>query len=196
MNVIIAGVGGQGILFTSRVIGEAALRKGIRYIQSEVHGLSQRYGSIHTEIRLGEKVMSPLIMEGTLDLMMALEPLEALRRVRYMCKKTVVVMNDHVIPPVISYLEKMEVPDLQEIIYLLRKVGVKKIYLVSATKLAMKAGDPVVANSVLLGAAAKVGVLPFTKEELMSSLSDLSPERFREINLRAFDLGYENVSEI
>ncbi|MGB9631339.1 MAG: indolepyruvate oxidoreductase subunit beta [Candidatus Methanodesulfokora sp.] len=195
LNVIIAGVGGQGILFMSRVLGHAAVKKGLNFIQTEVHGLSQRYGSIHTEIRIGRDVQSPLILEGTLDLLMALEPLEALRKATYVNQRTIVVMDIHEIPPVTAYIEKARIPDVDEIISDLKALGAKKVFTVRATDIAVELGDPVLANSVILGAASTTGVLPFSKDEIRSSLSDLSPARYREQNLRAFDAGLKEVEE-
>ncbi len=195
LNVIIAGVGGQGILFMSRVLGHVAVKKGLNFIQTEVHGLSQRYGSIHTEIRIGRDVQSPLILEGTLDLLMALEPLEALRKATYVNQRTIVVMDIHEIPPVTAYIEKARIPDVDEIISDLKALGAKKVFTVRATDIAVELGDPVLANSVILGAASTTGVLPFSKDEIRSSLSDLSPARYREQNLRAFDAGLKEVEE-
>lgn len=195
LNVIIAGVGGQGILFMSRVLGHAAVKRGLNFIQTEVHGLSQRYGSIHTEIRIGKDVQSPLILEGTLDLLIALEPLEALRKANYVNQRTTVVMDVHEIPPVTAYIEKARVPDVDEIISDLKAVGAKKIITVSATDIAVEIGDPVLANSVMLGAVSTAGVLPFSKDEIRSSLSELSPARYRELNLRAFDAGLKEAKD-
>ena len=195
LNVIIAGVGGQGILFMSRVLGHVAVKKGLNFIQTEVHGLSQRYGSIHTEIRIGKDVQSPLILEGTLDLLIALEPLEALRKANYVNQRTTVVMDIHRIPPVTAYIEKARIPDVDEIISDLKALGAKKIFTVRATDIAVELGDPVLANSVILGAASTTGVLPFSKEEIRNSLSELSPRRYVEQNLRAFDAGLRGVEE-
>jgi len=189
LNVIIAGVGGQGILFMSRVLGHAAVKRGLNFIQTEVHGLSQRYGSIHTEVRIGRDVQSPLILEGTLDLLIALEPIEALRKATYVNQRTTVVMDVHEIPPVTAYIERARIPSVDEIISDLKALGAKKVITVRATDIAVELGDPVLANSVILGAASKAEVLPFSEDEIRSSLSELSPARYRELNLKAFDAG-------
>lgn len=189
LNVIIAGVGGQGILFMSRVLGHAAVKRGLNFIQTEVHGLSQRYGSIHTEVRIGRDVQSPLILEGTLDLLIALEPIEALRKATYVNQRTTVVMDVHEIPPVTAYIERARIPSVDEIISDLKALGAKKVITVRATDVAVELGDPVLANSVILGAASKAEVLPFSEDEIRSSLSELSPARYRELNLKAFDAG-------
>ncbi len=193
-NVIVAGVGGQGILFTTNVIARAALKLGLNFAQSEVHGLSQRYGSIRTELRIGSGVSSPLILEGTLDLLLALEPLEGLRQAPYISERTTVVMNDHVIPPVGAYLERFPIPSFEEVLELMKGLGPKKVIVLSAYDLAKKAGDYIVANTVMLGAAQATGVLPFPEGALREALEEVSPSRYRDLNLRAFDLGRDAAS--
>ena len=192
-NIIVSGVGGQGILFATNVLAKTALKMGLDFTQSEVHGLSQRYGSIHTELRVGKKIWSPLILEGTLDLLISIEPLEALRMAPYISERTTVVMNTHIIPPVGAYLERFEVPDLEEVIQLLSSLNPKKVITLDASRLAEEAGDVIATNSVMLGAAEGSGALPFPEGLLRKSLEETSPSRYRDLNLRAFDLGREAV---
>ncbi len=192
-NIIVSGVGGQGILFATNVLAKAALKMGLDLTQSEVHGLSQRYGSIHTELRIGKKVWSPLILEGTLDLLIAIEPLEALRMAPYISERTTVIMNTHIIPPVGAYLERFDVPDLDEILSLMSELNPKKVITLKASELAEKAGDVIATNSVMLGAADGSGALPFPDGLLREALEEASPPRYRDLNLRAFDLGREAV---
>ncbi|HDI73533.1 MAG TPA: hypothetical protein ENF57_00815 [Candidatus Korarchaeota archaeon] len=193
-NVIVAGVGGQGILFITNVIARAALKLGLNFAQSEVHGLSQRYGSIRTELRIGKDISSPLILEGTLDLLIALEPLEGLRQAPYISERTTVVMNDHVIPPVGAYLERFPIPSFEEVLELMGELNPKDVITLSAYKLAEKARDYIAANTVMLGAVQATGVLPFPEGVLREALEEVSPPRYRDLNLRAFDLGREAVS--
>ncbi len=192
-NIIVSGVGGQGILFATNVLAKAALKMGLDLTQSEVHGLSQRYGSIHTELRIGKKVWSPLILEGTLDLLIAIEPLEALRMAPYISERTTVIMNTHIIPPVGAYLERFDVPDLDEILSLMSELNPRRIITLKASELAEKAGDVIATNSVMLGAAEGSGALPFPEGLLREALEETSPPRYRDLNLRAFDLGREAV---
>lgn len=192
-NIIVSGVGGQGILFATNVLAKAALKMGLDLTQSEVHGLSQRYGSIHTELRIGKKIWSPLILEGTLDLLIAIEPLEALRMAPYISERTTVIMNTHIIPPVGAYLERFDVPDLDEILHLLSELNPRKVLTLKASELAEEAGDVIATNSVMLGAAEGSGALPFPEGLLREALEETSPPRYRDLNLRAFDLGREAV---
>lgn len=193
-NVIVAGVGGQGVLFTTNVMARAALKMGLNFAQSEVHGLSQRYGSIRTELRIGSEVTSPLILEGTLDLLIALEPLEGLRQAPYISERTTVVMNDHIIPPIGAYLDRFPIPSFDEVLDLLRKLDPKRVTTLNAYEIAGRAGDYIVANTVMLGAAQATGVLPFPEKILREVLEEVSPARYRDLNLRAFDLGRDAAS--
>ncbi len=193
-NIIVSGVGGQGILFTMDVIARATLKLGLNFVQSEVHGLSQRYGSIRTELRIGENVSSPLILEGTLDLLISLEPLEGLRQAPYVSERTTVVMNDHIIPPVSAYIERFPIPSFEEVLDLMRSLNPKDLITLSAYKLAEKAGDYIVADTVMLGAAEASGALPFPEGALREALKEVSSEEYRNLNLKAFDLGREAVS--
>jgi len=190
-NIIVAGVGGQGILFTTNVLARTALKMGINFVQSEVHGLSQRYGSIRTELRIGSEVHSPLILEGTLDLLIGMEPLETLRQAPYISERTTVVMSDHMIVPMAAYLSRFRVPSLEEIIEAIKSLNPKKLFTVDAYGLAEKAGDYIAANVVILGAAQASGAIPFPEDLIREAISELSPARYRDLNLRAFDLGRE-----
>ncbi len=197
INVIVSGVGGQGILFATNVIIRTALKKGLNFSQSEVHGLSQRYGSIHTEIRIGPKVKSPLILEGTLDMLIAMEPLEAMRYANYVSERTIIVSNSHIIPPQSALLERFQVPNIDEIKELLLSLNPRKLVMFNATEIAAKkVGDPIVTNSVMLGGASATGVLPFSDQDIREVLESLVPEKYKEQNMRAFDLGYEEVKRI
>ncbi len=195
-NIIVAGVGGQGILFTTNVIVNAALYKGLEFAQSEVHGLAQRYGSIHTEIRIGSGVKSSLILEGTLDLLIAMEPLESMRYARYISRRTTIVSNSHIIPSQAAYHENLEIPTIDEIRQALDKLKPGRRVFLDATSLAMKKlGDPFFTNTVMLGAAAAFKVMPLTPEDLEKALEKVSPERYREQNLKAFRIGMEAVTD-
>ena len=195
-NIIVAGVGGQGILFTTNVIVNAALLKGLGFAQSEVHGLAQRYGSIHTEIRIGADVRSSLILEGTLDLLIAMEPLESMRYARYVSGRTTIVSNSHIIPSQAAYLENFKIPTLDEIKQALDKLKPGRKVFLDATGLAMRdLGDPIFTNTVMLGAAAALNVMPLEPADIEEALAKVSPERYREQNLKAFKIGMKAVSD-
>ncbi|RLG54601.1 MAG: hypothetical protein DRO00_00810 [Thermoproteota archaeon] len=197
INVIVSGVGGQGILFATNVIIRTALEKGLNFAQSEVHGLAQRYGSIHTEIRIGPKVKSPLILEGTLDLLIAMEPLEAMRYANYVSERTTIISNSHIVPPQSAFLERFPIPSIDEIKDLLLSLNPRGLIMFDATEIASKqVGDPIVTNSVMLGGASATGILPFSAQDIRGVLQSLVPEKYKESNMRAFDLGYKEVKRI
>ncbi|MCS7102647.1 MAG: 2-oxoacid:acceptor oxidoreductase family protein, partial [Candidatus Korarchaeum sp.] len=155
---------------------------------------SQRYGSIRTELRIGSDVHSPLILEGTLDLLIGMEPLETLRHAPYISERTTIVMSDHIIPPTIAYLARSRIPSLEEILDELRSLRPKRLEVVDAYGLAERAGDYIAANVVIIGAAQATGALPFSDEILRGTVEELSPPRYRDLNLRAYDLGREALS--
>jgi len=193
-NIIVAGVGGQGILFTTNVIVNAALVKGLNFAQSEVHGLAQRYGSIHTEIRIGKNVKSPLILEGTLDLLIALEPLESMRQARYVSQRTIIVANNHIIPSQAAYHGNFQIPTLQQIKKALEELKPRRIFFINATKLAMdKLGDPLYTNTIMLGAAAALNAMPLTPKDLQQALERVTPPEYRKQNLKAFKIGLQTI---
>jgi len=197
INVIVSGVGGQGILFATNVIVRTALERGLNFAQSEVHGLAQRYGSIHTEIRIGPDVKSPLILEGTLDLLIAMEPLEAMRYANYVSERTTIVSNSHIVPPQSAFLERFPIPSISEIKDLLLSLIPKRLIMFNATEIATReVGDPIVTNSVMLGGASAAGVLPFSSQEIKGVLASLVPRKYKEPNIKAFDLGYREVKRI
>lgn len=194
VNAIISGIGGQGILYATSVAVRTALKLGMNFAQSEIHGMAQRYGSIHTEIRIGEDVKSPLILEGTLDLLVSMEPLEAMRYADYVSERTTIVTNEHLIPSQAALLERFRIPKMAEVKDLLESLGPKKLLTLDATRLAVKSGDPITMNVVMLGAASATDVLPFSSEDLRQTLAEVVGGRYGPMNLMAFDSGLAAVS--
>ncbi len=190
-RILAVGVGGQGILLFSRVIGEAALLEDLPVAMSEVHGMAQRGGVVETSIVLGE-VKSPYISPGEADVLVALEPVEALRALPR-CRKeaTAIVSTDPVVPQVVkdglaSY------PELSPLLEKLRTI-LPRVYLLSGEGLAREAGSARALNVVLLGALAASGTLPLTKESFLEALERVVKPAYLELNRRAFELGYQAV---
>jgi len=154
IDVVLVGIGGQGIISLARVIADAVNSNGRNVIVSETHGLSQRGGSVIVHVRLGD-VEAPLIAEGDGDVMIALEPIEAARYASYLRQGSTIVMNDELIPPP---LPNVKVPDLGEIVKSLETAGLKPV-IIPAVKLAEEAGIPQGVNMVLLGASIGLGLL-------------------------------------
>ncbi len=182
MDILIAGVGGQGTLLASRVLGKYALKCGYDVKLSEVHGMAQRGGSVITFVRMGEKVNSPIIDEGGADILLAFEKLEALRYTHYLKKegKTVYSTQEIMPMPVVTGAEEYPT-DIES--RLLNAVGI------DALSLALKAGNAKSANSVMLGFLTKQTDLD--KDIMMEALVESVPQKLVELNKEAFNLGYK-----
>ena len=185
MNVMIVGVGGQGTLLTSRIIGKAALSLGYDVKISEVHGMAQRGGSVVTFVRYGEKVNEPVVEEGVADVIIAFERLEALRYAHFLKKGGVIVVNDCRIDPMTVVTGAMQYPE--NIIENLKSQY--EIYAIDGQQIAKEIGNSKVLNSVVLGYAAKH--LGMDKDSIIKTLEQTVPPKTIELNLKAFLKGYE-----
>lgn len=189
-NIFIAGVGGQGVILISELLGKAAVSEGLRVRGSEILGMAVRGGSVISTIRLGSDVYGPLIPEGKGDLMIGIEAAEALRNVRYMSESSIIVLNTQKMMPVMVLLGKSRYPSLEEIVENLEKHSERVIKL-DATQLAEKAGSSLSANIVMLGASFGTGRVPIKLETIRKTVAEHFSSKLAPINLRAFDLGYE-----
>ena len=181
-NIMIVGVGGQGSLLASRILGAAAMASGYDVKVSEVHGMSQRGGSVVTYVRYGEGVASPVICEGEADVILSFEMLEAARWLPYLrTGGTIVTGTQKINPmPVITGAAKYPEENDEKI----RSLGVKLVA-EDAAAIAAEAGSEKAANVALIGLAAHV--LGFDADVLRKAVEDCVPAKAREINLRAFD---------
>ena len=186
-SIMIVGVGGQGTLLASRILGSALLSKGYDVKVSEVHGMSQRGGSVVTYVKYGEKVYSPVIGEGEADLILAFEQLEAARWLSCLKKDGKVVVNTQKIDPMSVVIGDSVYPD--GVIDAVKNAGATVVEL-DALPLAVEAGSPKAVNVVLIGAMAKN--TDIDKEIWLDALKACVPEKFLELNLKAFELGYSN----
>lgn len=193
-TVQIVGVGGQGVLLASMVLGNAAMRAGYDVAMSEVHGMAQRGGSVLSTLRMGEGAISPLEASGGADLIMGFEPVETCRSISLANKDTEILMNlDPVYPSMVAAgFEKY--PDIKELTESVRNAS-GHLVTIEATKIALKAGKAVAANAVMIGAIGAVKGFPLSKELLKEVLLETVPEKFRDLNSKAFDMGYEAVSK-
>jgi indolepyruvate ferredoxin oxidoreductase beta subunit len=192
INIVLAGVGGQGTIVMSEVLGRAAVMEGIKVRGSEVLGMAQRGGSVVSFLRLGGAVHGPMVPEAKADVMVAMEPSEALRNIRYLSKNTMVLLSTRpVIPPSVS-LGMGTYPKVEEVARKLKEHGGQVVTL-DPFELAARAGSTLAANMVMLGALAGTGRLPLRVEALKRSIAERFKGKVAEINLKAFDLGYEQV---
>lgn len=185
-NIMIVGVGGQGTLLASRVLGSAMLRQGYDVKVSEIHGMSQRGGSVATYVRYGDCVHSPVIQNGEADIILAFEELEAARALP--CLKTggMLVVNTQEIDPMPVVTGAAEYP--QELVDKIQAKGVR-ILALDALTLAKQAGSPKAVNVVLIGAMAKY--LDLAPEVWLDTIRATVPAKFVELNERAFQMGYQ-----
>lgn len=186
-NIMIVGVGGQGTLLTSRILGGIMVKGGYDVKLSEVHGMSQRGGSVVTYVRYGEKVAEPIVEEGQADVLIAFERLEALRYAHFLKPDGVLIVNDHRMDPITVVTGAAEYPE--NIIEDLSKKY--KVYAINAAEEALRLGNSRVFNNIVLGLAARH--MDFDKEEWLKVIADTVPPKTIEINQKAFLLGYENA---
>lgn len=183
-NIMIVGVGGQGTLLTSRILGKLATRAGYDVKLSEVHGMAQRGGSVVTFVRYGDNVAEPIVEEGQADVLIAFERLEALRYIHFLKKDGSVIVNDWRIDPITVVTGVAQYPE--NIIRTLKEK--RNTIVVEATEKAKKLGAPRTFNVIVLGAAAKY--MGFDKEEWLDVIETTVPPKTIEINKKAFEIGY------
>ena len=183
-NIMIVGVGGQGTLLASRILGNTVINEGYDVKVSEVHGMSQRGGSVVTYVKYGEKVYSPIIDRGEADIILAFELLEAYRALPYLKKGGKIIVNGQEIDPMPVITGAAEYPEKID-----EKIASKAdLKLIDALSLAKEAGNIKAVNVVLIGVMAKSTDIAY--EKWIETIKTTVPEKFLEVNLKAFDLGY------
>ncbi|MEM2263083.1 MAG: indolepyruvate ferredoxin oxidoreductase subunit beta [Candidatus Bathyarchaeia archaeon] len=194
-NMVLAGVGGQGILLAAEILGTAAIKERLDVRVSEVHGMAQRGGAVVSMVRIGENVLSPLVLDGNADVILGFEPMETLRNAKYASEKTLIIMGDERISPPALTLRGESYPRIDEILEKLKRFS-KNVIMVEALRLAKEAGSSLVQNVVLLGALIATGKTPIKKESLVEALKELVPAKYLDINMKAFELGYQYVKNL
>ena len=183
LQLILSGVGGQGILFATRIFSTLALEQGYNVIGSETHGMAQRGGSVISHLKIGD-YSSPLVRQGTADILLSFDRDEAYRTLGYLKRGGLCFVNslkeDFWGPGIKGYLEKNEI----------------RAYSFPADKVALALGAPRSANLALIGYALSVPDVPFTYEDIKETIVRVSPPRFRDVNLQAFDTGYRGEKSI
>ncbi len=180
-NIMIVGVGGQGTLLTSRILGGIMVEGGYQVKLSEVHGMAQRGGSVVTFVRYGEEVAEPIVEEGQADILIAFERLEALRYAHFLKPEGVIVANDQRIDPIPVVMGAAQYPE--------HMAKEHRIFQVDAQKKALELGNGKVFNIIVLGLAAKH--MNFTKQQWLDVIAKTVPPKTVEINQKAFLVGYE-----
>ena len=183
-NIMIVGVGGQGSLLASKMLGQLLLSQGYDVKVSEVHGMSQRGGSVVTYVRYGEKVYSPIIDKGTADFIISFEKLEAARWVPYLKKGGKIIMSTQEIDPMPVIIGAAQYPE--NLVEKMKEAGAD-VDAIDALDLAMQAGSGKAVNLVLMGRLSKY--FDATEEAWMNALEACVPAKFLELNKKAFSLG-------
>lgn len=191
--VQIVGVGGQGVLLASMVLGNAAMEAGYKVAMSEVHGMAQRGGSVLCTLRFGENVYSPLESVGGADLLMGFEPVETCRNLNLANKDSKILMNlDPVFPSMVAAGFE-PYPEIQSLVDAVSAVT-DNLVTIDATSIAVEAGKAVAANAVMIGAVAATKGFPLKKDLLRKTLAENVPKKFVDLNMKAFDMGYEYMA--
>ena len=191
-NIIFAGVGGQGVLTLAGIVARAAFIEGYNVKAAELHGLSMRFGALETHLRFGSNIFSPLVKKGDADLVVSLEPVEAVRASRYSNKITSYVFDRKEFIPNIIHLENKVYPSLNKVIQTLKKASPQgKIIDVAASDIARKHyGSVVAANIVLMGKSIAEGVLPLKKESILKGMAQVFPKKFLSANKKILEIGF------
>ena len=194
LRIFFTGVGGQGSLTASRLLGETAMDAGIDVLVGEIHGMSQRGGVVESSVMIGD-VFGSILEDGEADLLVAFEPLEMARAMRKASADTVVIVNTRPILPSTVSRGQARYPEVDGLLDSVRP-AVNKLITMDATRLAMeRAGTPLATNMVMLGATCGTGLLPFGEDAMRAVIEARTAERFREGNLRAFAAGIKAASE-
>ena len=190
-NIVLCGVGGQGIVLAAKLLAAAAQEKGLNVMSAETIGMAQRGGSVFSFVKMGEQVYTPMMANGTADLIIAFEPAEAVRVLPYLAPDGTVIVSDRPVIPVSASLSPGQYR-AEDMIDYLKKV-VKNVYVIEAEKVLKELGSDRVLNVVMLGAAAASGALDFSPEELLSVVKARVPARFTELNTNAFLKGADVI---
>ncbi len=189
-NILIAGVGGQGVILMSELLGNAAIRDGLNVRGSEVLGMAVRGGPVVSMIRLGDEVYGPLIPAGKGDILVGMEPAEALRNIGYMSKSSLIILNTQRVVPYTVFIGESSYPDIAEVIEILNRNSGEMIQM-DATQIAKEAGNLLTTNIAMLGALFSSGKLPIKEETIKESIQDRFSGEAALLDLKVFDLGYQ-----
>jgi indolepyruvate ferredoxin oxidoreductase, beta subunit len=192
-NIVLCGVGGQGTILASKILAKTAIRKGINCRVGETHGMSQRGGSVVSHFRMGDEVhgaITPLV-HG--QVMLAFEPVESLRYVSFMKANGTIVLNTHPIVPTSVNAGLASYPNVDNIKTTLENYPLRVIGF-DATEIASDLGSVIALNMVILGASARLEGFPFQADEMIKSIEELVKPQFLDLNVKAFNAGYEKAA--
>ena len=186
---VFVGVGGQGNLLASRLLGEAALASGVPAVVSEIHGMAQRGGVVESAVLLGD-VTSPIVSEAEADVLIGFEPLETMRALGKCNVDSLVITNTQPLPPFTVSVGQGVYPPVDEVLDKIHE-KVNNVIALNGNKLAEEAGNPLSLNMVMLGALIGSGIISITAEAMKETIATSTKKAFLESNIKAFDLGRE-----
>ena len=197
LNIFICGVGGQGLVLLTTVIGNACAKSGMKVITGEMYGLSQRSGAVSVHLRIGEDAFSPLIPYGEADILLSLEAIETLRYLEYLKKDGIVLMNKRVMHPPIETSKLVaekgsKYITLEDVLSKL-KGWTRNVAVVDALSLAKESGNVRTENTVFLGCLSALEAFPIEENAIRESIAEAVPGKTVEQNLKAFDLGKKSA---
>lgn len=190
VDVLMTGVGGQGVILASDALAEIAVKSGYDVKKSDSLGMAQRGGSVVSNLRLGDRVFSPLIKKGEVDFLLSFERLEGARWADYLSPGGVAIINDHTMPPPSALGGKVTYPTADQVDDILRQYT-NEVYFISGTQLAKELGNPQVLNVLLVGYLSVF--LDIEEKSYIDDLSQRIPKKFLDLNLKAFARGREEA---
>jgi indolepyruvate ferredoxin oxidoreductase beta subunit len=190
-RLVFVGVGGQGNLLASRLLGEAALAEGVPAVVSEIHGMAQRGGIVESAV-LMVNVTSPIVSPGEADVLIGFEPVETLRALGKCNKSSVIITNVHPLPPFTVAVGQGAYPEVDDMLALIRKKA-ERVIALDGDAIAEEVGNPLALNMVMLGALIGSGTITITAEDMKRTISSSTKKAFLESNLAAFDRGFEEA---
>ncbi|TXT56838.1 MAG: Indolepyruvate oxidoreductase subunit IorB [Candidatus Thorarchaeota archaeon] len=193
INIVISGVGGQGVLTLAEILAKTALACNLNVRVGEIHGMAQRGGHVVCTVRIGPNAYGPIIDNGTADILVGFEPVETLREIATIKPSGIVLLSTHVQYPVAVSMGKSQYPSHKEILSEIRKFT-SNIYEIDAMKFAKDAGSSRSLNMVMLGAIIGTGLTPLSKDAAIEAVSKAFSKRFESINTKAVESGYTIIS--
>ena len=193
LNILVAGVGGQGVVLASDIVGEAALAAGYDIKKTDTLGMAQRGGSVISHVRIGQQVWSPLIKEGEVDIIVAFEKLEAARWSHYLRPGAIAIVNNQVVPPLSVNLGNERYPSDEEITNILKR-WTDRIYFVDGTSRVRELGNIRTLNMFMLGCASLF--IPLKVHIWKNTISQHLPSKIQQINITAFDQGRKEIRNV
>ncbi len=191
-NVVIAGSGGQGNLFASKVLAHAAMTKGLEVKVAETYGVSQRGGSVHSQVRFGSGDFGPLIPSHHADAILGLEPLEALRlALDYVCPSTVIITNTHAVAPLQGIATALPYPSSESFAESFQAIGAQDVLLLDGVSLAQDLSDVKALNMIMVGALIGSDTIPLSLREVTAAAEALSRGAARQKNILALRKGFD-----